>query len=503
MKKASLLTLFLLVAMLILAACGQGADNGAATDEKDSFTFVSFMTTETLDPTSGIDIDKPVAHAIYDTLVCFAPDASIEPMLAESWTESDDGMSVTFNLRHGVKFHNGEEMTADDVIYTFDTMLEKPQYFKLVDYIKSYEKIDDYTVRFEKTAPYVKIFNVMAEHSYIVCKSAHEADPASYEVTPIGTGPYTFDSFDVDDSVKLKAFEDYWGEPAAFEYAIVKPYMDPATCVVALETGEIDMALWLPVAQTALVESNPDLTLVTEENSWSVNSLLLMGDILNNDINLRRAIFHGINPENAIKLGNDGKGVPSKNLFADRVMGDYAGIIDFVGYDEQLARECLSQSNYKGEDIYLAFYDGVNIAESIQADLKALGINIKLEQLSANDWSTKVYGGEVDIAMAEFGGNMWSVEDGMTLYSQRNASYGVHMAKNDEYEALLDAIAAETDADARRDLVKQAQQTLYDMATMVPLFGATFNYAYGPNIKYDYTCSAPTYVFYLGKVTRP
>lgn len=500
-----IMAIVLVFAMLCCACSGAGEKNGTESSgsvKDDTVIFSSLMGTETLDPTSGIDIDKPVAHAIYDTLVAFGPDAEIEPMLAESWEESEDGIEVTFKLREGVKFHNGSEMTADDVIYTFDIMFAKPQYDMLKNYIASYEKVDEHTVRFVKTAPYIKLLNVMAEYSYIICRAAHEADPESYEKTPVGAGPYKFEAFDTDDSVKLVAYDEYWGDMAAFKYAVVKPPLDSATAVIALETGEIDLAIWLPQSQTSLVEENKELTLVTEEDTWSAYTILLMGETLQ-DNNLRKAIFHGIDRENAIKLGNGGVGKPTKNMFADRIMGDYDGIVeDFVGYDEELAKEYLGKSGYKGEEIVFSFYSGTNIAESIQADLNKIGINVKLEQLDTNDFYTRIYNGELEMALGEFGTDVKGVEDFMTLFGKEDPSYGCHLSVNEEYEELLVKIKDERDTEVRKDLVRQAQENMYGMANIVPIFNCVFNYAYSPKIEYNYESSAATYIFYIGKMTK-
>lgn len=479
----------------LLAGCGQSDGGG-----KDTLNFIALLKCETLDPTAGLTAEKTVMHAMYDTLVAYGPDGDFVPMLAERWEESEDSMSITFYLRQDVTFHNGDPLTADDVVYSYETMIQAPNNYYITDYIGGCEKVDDYAVRFDKAAPYSKLLAIMTEYIMIIPKAYHSADPDGFGQAPVGCGPYQFVSKEVDDSVKLTAYEVYYGGEPGFPNVTVKAPLEDASKVISLETGEADMVGYLSAAQTLLVEANKDLTLVQEE-SWSAQTLMLMGEPLASDENLRKAIFHGISRDSAIKLGSEGVGTPSENMFSERIMGEYAGCVeDFVGYDEALAKDYLAKSNYNGEDLTLSIYGNAPIAESIQADLNKIGINIKLEQLDMNSWATKLYSGEIQMTFAEMGNDILSAEDFMLLLSASDPTYGCHMASSDEFEQLMEQIPKETDAAARRELVVRAQQICYDVANIVPLFDVMLNYAYGPAVVYDYPVSASAYLFYLNKV---
>ena len=497
MKRILALALVLACALSLFAGCGQ---NGASGEDKDTFTFLSWIKSESFDPTSGATTDKSVLHALYDTLMAFGPEGDIVPMLAERWEESEDGMEVTFYLRKDVTFHNGDPLTADDVVYTFDTMLAEPMFYFLGDYISSYEKVDDYTICFHKATPYAKLMNVMAESSYILPKGYHSADPEAFEDAPVGCGPYQFVSQEADESVRLTANENYYGDEPGFVNVVVKPPLEPASVVIALETGEVDMTSSLPATQAALIESNDQLTLVTEE-SWSTQMVLLMQEPLKSDANLRKAIFHGISRENAIKLGNEGVGTPSVNLLSLRILGDYAGILEnFVGYDEALAKEYLEASDYSGETLKLTIKGDVPIAQSIQADLSKIGISIELEQLDINSYFAKLQGGELQLVLGALGTDMLATEDFIEMFAADDPTYGCHMAVNEQLDQIVEQMPEEVDAAARWELVAQAMEIQYDMANAVPLYDTTFNYTYGSRVTYDYPVSAPTYVYYLAKV---
>ena len=481
---------------LSLFGCGQDAASG---EGKDTFTFLSYITTESFSPTSS-GTDKAVMNALHETLVAFDTDGNFAPRLAESWEESEDGMSVTFHLRDDVTFHNGDPVTADDVIYTLDAMLADARNATLLSFFGGYEKIDDYTVCIHKLAPYSNIMIPMVEYVYIIPKDYHSADPEGFNEAPIGCGPYQYVSQAEDGSVTLTAYDGYYGDAPGFKNVVVKPPLEPANAVIALETGEVDMISNLPSTQATLIERNDELTLVTTD-SWSAHTILLMQEPLISDVNLRKAIFHGINRENAIKLGNEGVGTPSEELFARRVMGDYAGMLeDFVGYDEALAKEYLEASNYNGEPLTLSIFENAPLAESVQADLQALGINVELEQLDLNNYSTKMGKGELQLPLQAMGSDMTTAEDLLLVFGPSSPTYGCYMALTEEYDQLVKQFAEETDAEARRELVRQAMQIMYDEAGLVALFDATYNYAYGPDVTYDYPVSAPTFNYYLAKV---
>ena len=471
-RRLLVLALALACVLSLFAGCGQNAASG---EGKDTVTFLSYIKSESFDPTTGLALDKSVMHCLHDTLVAFSPDGDFIPMLAESWEEAEDGMSITFHLRDDVTFHNGDPFTADDAVYTLDTMLSNPRNAVYQDYFNGYEKVDDYTICIYKKAPYTKLLVALAEYAYILPKEYHSSNPEGFDEAPVGCGPYQFVSKETDESVRLTAYEGYYGDAPGFANVVVKPPLEPANAVIALETGEVDLISNLPATQTTLIESNDELTLVTEE-SWSVQMLLLMQEPLKSDINLRKAIFHGISRDNAIKLGNEGVGTPSVDLFPARVMGEYAGILeDFVGYDEALAKEYLAASNYSGETLTLTIFENAPLAQSVQADLNKIGINVELEQLDINNFSTKMGGGELQISLLAMGSDLQAAEDLMLPFTSSYPTYGSNMAASEEFDQLVSQMPGETDAAARRELVDQAMQIMYDMANIVPLYDTTYN----------------------------
>jgi peptide/nickel transport system substrate-binding protein len=503
-RKILIAVLTCVLALGMLGGCARGtggtAETGSASEGKDTLVVIGVMRTESLDPAAGPLMDQSVSHAIFDTLVALGPDGEIIPMLAESWTEAADGMSMDFKLREDVSFHNGDALSADDVVFTFETLLANPTMAALAQYITAYEKVDDYTVRIHRAAPYTKLLEIVALYSPVMPKGYYSADPAAFAAAPVGTGAYRFVSKESDDSIKLEAFDGYYGDKPAFRLAVIKAPLEPASSVIALETGEADLVTFLPAAQALVVSANSALTLVTEEDAWSNMMVIQMGEPLKSDENLRKAIFHGISRENAITLGNEGNGTVSTDLFASRIMGDSAGAVTFTGYDEALAKDYLSKSGYQGEEITLTIYANPSLAVSIQSDLAQIGISVTIEQLDVNAYTTKLLGGEMQLTFAETGTLMLSSADALLPFTQALPPFGPNMAPNAGFDALMAQVMTTTDASARKGLVEEAMQVMIDTGNVIPLYNMGMSYAYGPAVSYDYPISSAANIYYLAKV---
>lgn len=505
MKK---IIVFILTAAMIIGMF-TGCSNSTGSDQesvvKDTITFVSRIKGETLDPTSGKSGDHTTFHSLYDTLVKFGADAEILPCLAESWTETDEGMSYIFNLRQDVKFHDGSDFTADDVIYSFDTMLGKPNYASFRTTIGSWEKIDDYKVKFTKTSPYSNLLSVLAYMGYIVSEEAHSPDPATFDNNPVGTGAYKFVTKEADGSITLAVNDNYFGGKPEFANLVIKQPLDASTAVVALENNEVDVISYVPPAQIPIIESNDKLEMV-EVNSWYVYELMMMGDTLNKDVNLRKAIFHAIDRDKVITFASEGKGNVSTNISSERIMSDYLGTVDLGGYDVSLAKEYLDKSNYDSNKVFKISItsDEAAIAQAVQADLKEIGIETEIEQLDINDWATKIMGGEVEITITQDGGVTGTPESVLNTFDKTHAYFGKYMATTDEYSTLVQQMKAEKDDSVRKEIVKRGLEIQAELTNSVPLYDTMVNFAYNKEITNITPVSAATNVYYVGdfKLTK-
>lgn len=199
----------------------------------------------TLDPTFAMDnYSSQVIDQIFDTLVTYAPDGSIAPRLATSWKGSPDATSWEFTIRKGVKFHNGRELTADDVVWTMNRMLDPQtkvprQHLFMVAKV---EKSGADQVTFTLNEPFAPFLSVMASRALsILPKEEVEARGDEFARNPVGTGPFTFLSWHQNDGVVLERNPDYFFGKPHLEKVTFKPVPETTVAQQQLETGDIDL----------------------------------------------------------------------------------------------------------------------------------------------------------------------------------------------------------------------------------------------------------------------
>lgn len=501
MKKKMLSTV-LAVALVMGMMTGCGSSKKDSAENKETAIVLSSTKSENFDPYAGISTDTMVTKAIFSSLVNYGPEGEIIPDVAESWKESEDGMEITFKLREDIKFQNGDALTADDVVYTFDTIYASETMSWLSDDIAYCKKVDDYTVTLGKTTPVSRIYENCIEFVYILPRDCRESDVAGFDAAPIGCGPYKLVSKEADDTVKLETFEEYFGDAPGFKYVDVKPAIDPANAVIGLQTKEIDLIPNIPATQAQLLEDESDLTHVSRSDGYGMNNLLLMGDVFRDDPNLRKAVFHAVNRENAIILGNEGVGEIPKDMFSTRVMGEYAGAVDMTLYDLELAKDYLAKSKYNGQTITITICENAPLAEAVLTDLGQIGIKAQIEQLDMNDYYAKMYDGNTEITMTTMGSDVLSVPAMLYMFTQEYIWYGGIMTNNPQLDEIVLKVYRNKleEGDDIDKLNIEAYKIFYDMAEWVPLYEKTGNYSYGPNVVYEYPISAITEVYYLAKI---
>lgn len=181
-------------------------------------------------------------------------------------------------------------------------------------------------------------------------------------------------------------------------------------------------------------------------------------------------------------------------------MGDYADLQTIDGYDVAKAQEYLAQSNYNGETLklYISSNEAL-IAQSVQADLQAIGINVEIVQLDTNAYYAKITDGGCQMTILDFGTDQVSTEDMLNFYVS-DGYYGAYVYKTPEYDAVMEKIDNEYDAQARRELVKQALEMQYSFYNMVPMYESYFNFVHRAELTGFNPVSGANYVYYLGKV---
>ncbi len=223
----------------------------------------------TLDPHRQYEIAPPmIIRAAYETLVTLADKGAditrVEPLLAESWEISPDARVYTFHLRRGVKFHSGNEMTAADVVFSFQRLgnLKDNPAWLFSDHVASIQALDDYTVQIELNEPNAAFLAILVSPNFVVLDSkavqehggtdaadADQTDKATdwLDQNSAGTGPYILKEWRREESVTLERNSNYWRDPAPFDRVIIRDVPDDSARLQMLEAGDADIARGLDV----------------------------------------------------------------------------------------------------------------------------------------------------------------------------------------------------------------------------------------------------------------
>jgi peptide/nickel transport system substrate-binding protein len=383
------------------------------------------------------------------------------PSLAKSY-ETNDMQTITFNLRDDVYFHTGEKLTADDVAFTIDRAKENPgtNAFDRFNKIQSYEVIGDYTIKLDYGQVNVDFIAELSwSHTGILSRKALQDDPTDGYL--IGTGPWIVDEFVPNDFVRFVRNENYWGPLPETKVLTFKFIAEEATRLTMLENRNVDAAFSINPNDFPYLEGNPDKF---NTYSWVVNNVgyvsFNMTDPLMSDINFRKAVASALNRQQMIQAGRNGYAMePTSGAFWGWATEFKNEDIPIIPHNIEAAKNYLAQSSYKGETVTItaAIVDFIKMAEVLQQQLKAIGVNAEINQTDiAGLSSVATYSNNSTHMLIHTG--TWMAEATSSrnfLYpgaSNNRASY-----LNQQVADLLDAAGSETDAVKREAMYKQIQ----------------------------------------------
>lgn len=475
-------------------------DNGNdSSDDKKTLVFARGADSVQLDPSKVTDGESIyVTNQVYDTLVRYKEEnTEVVPALAETWDTSDDGTEWTFKLREGVKFHDGTDFTAEDVVYNFERWTTSADFIyygymfgasedNMKGIIDSVEAVSDYEVKFTLSEPNAPFLYTLAMPPFgIASKDAVEAAGDEYGDEPVGTGPFKFVSWAKDDKIVLEKNPDYFGEVAKIDEVIFRVIPDNGARYMELQAGSIDLMTGLNPQDIAGVEDNEDLQIIRRP-SMNVAYMALNTDKEElSDKRVRQAINYAVNKEEIMTLF-EGIGKAAKNPMPPSLWG-YNDDIEDYSYDPEEAKRLLAEAGY-GDGLELTLYSMSNprpylpqpklIAQAIQQMLGEVGITLEIVE---SDWDTHLTvteNGEHDMAFLGWTGDNGDPDNFLyVLLDKDNAKLGsagnIAFYKSDEVHDLLKAAQTEMDKDVRTEYYLEAQEIIHEDAPWVPIAHTT------------------------------
>lgn len=483
-KRAILLVAALVFASFALTACG-----GAKVDT-DTLVVAQGADATTLDPHGGNDQPSArVMRQIYDTLMGLDENMEIYPLLAESY-EQIDPLTWEFKLKEGVKFHDGNEMTADDVVFSIERHLKSPEVSHILGLVDKIEKIDDYNVKITTKEPFAALLRHLSHASTaILSKASVEKSGQDYGQHPVGAGAYKFIDWATGDSITLERFEDYHGELAKTKNIVFKAVSEASGRTVGLETGEISIAYDIDPVDIGTVKADDSLEYLSEPSLSidyiGMNNLKKPFD----DVRVRRAMNYAINVPEILDTILEGDGELAASPLQSAVFGATKDV-DVYEYDPEKAKALLAEAGYPdGFKTTLSTDDGAvrsRIAELVQGQLKEVGVDVTVDKMEWGKYLDMTGKGEHEMFILGWSTNTGDADYGLSapyLSENQGAAGNRFFYSNPEVDKLIKDASHEIDEAKRIELYKQAQQLIKKDAPNILLFHKSINAGKQKNIK--------------------
>lgn len=431
--------MFLLCGML--AGCGPTGSSSTTTDgsddgAKDTLIVAIPESPTYMDPMVQASIGTyRVTTQMFDRLVMMDNDMNLVPGLAESWEVIDDTTTV-FHLRQGVKFHNGEEMTSEDVKYSLERCIANPgvNYNYLI--IESITCDDDYTVTIKTSAPFnALLYRLSLDAASIICKSA-DTSAEEFNKNPVGTGPFKFVSWELGGDVVLEAFEDYWGGAPAVKRVIFRTIPEALNRTIGLETGEVDLAY---------------------------------------DLGITDLVFSG-------------EATPANYTMLPPSVDGYVSDCSDYSCNVEKAKELLAEAGYPdGFSTTLWCSDTQVMRDSavvIQEQLRQVGINAEVKTLESGQFQSETGNGAHDMFIM----SKTSIDpDSMLRSMYHTEALGPSGNRcfwtTPEVDALIDEASTTTDTEHAMELYAEIQSKVAEAAPLVPMAVEHLNAGMQSNVK--------------------
>ena len=428
------------------------AELAGAPEYGGTLTLAMPATSITLDPPiTGLSaFDIAVTQAAYDNLLMIQPDFTVKPELATHWEANEDLSSYTFYLRQGVKFHHGKDFKAEDVLFSFERVLDpeidspaRPTFSTVVEDIVA---IDDYTVRFDLVGSNSFFPDSLSIYQVRIIPS--DIDPERFHTEVIGTGPFMLEEHLPGERTTMVRNPDYWeeGKPYLDELVIVN-IPEPATRSNALQNGDIDILYRMESQSAPAIEAHPD-TVVLELASPGIRGV---------DMDIRVPPFDNKLVRKAIQAATDREAIRQAAFLGrggiayDHVVPQndprYAPQHNPPDYDPELARSLLEQAGYP-DGIDLTLYTStaspgiLEIAVALKESAAPAGINIDVVRRPDDIYYDDVWMVEPFTVVSWFG--RANVDQALSIQYHSESSWNAPRYFNDELDMLIERARGET-----------------------------------------------------------
>ena len=477
-----------------------------------------------LDPAYETDGNSfMICDNIYEALVFYKDESTaLEPGLAESWDISPDGLTYTFHLRKGVKFHDGTPFNADAVVFSIGRMMKDrnvkfvgkplevpaqerpPEYWvsmEMDDTVGAIEAVDEYTVVFKLKrveAPFLA--NMGMDFADIISPTAFMQNPKEFIRNPVGTGPFKFVKWVKDDRIILEKNPDYWDKSGGpyLDQLIFRSIPENSVRFLELKTGNIHICQFPNPADIALAEKDKNLILPTQPGmNIGYLSFNHTKEPWKSSVDVRRAIAYAINRKAIVDNIYQGMGQVAKNPIPPTMWG-YNDKVPGYAYDPVKAKEMLKKAGFPdgkglGEISLWSMPvprpynpDGLKIGEAMAADLAKVGITAKVVTF---EWGTylkrqREQPEDMDLFQLGWTGDNGDPDNFLAVLFDGLASSAIRTQwHNEKYHELMVKGRQTIDQNERAKIYEEAQQLIYDEVPVISVAHSTVIWPALKNVK--------------------
>ena len=427
---------------------------------------------------------------VVESLTTNDDNIQLTPLLATDWSQSEDGLTWTFNLRQGVMFSNGVEMTSEHVVFSMNRIINPETGSGRVASVGGpdavWEAVDDYSVTVTTPDPNAVLPILLASRATAIVHP-DSVDENGVIVVPIGTGPFTVEDLDGTISLTLLKNDNYWQEGLpkldAVEVTVIQ---EDAAREAALLGGEVDFVTSVaPQAVQALQDNENVVVLVSPALAYKYIGLNLMREPLN-DVRVRQAIAYAINREDLCAAGDFGLCTP---LYGGPIDTASPWHFEYAPYSQDLdkARDLLAEAGYAdGFEMELmptsTYQDTVRQAQVLQAQLAAVGITTTINAPEWAEWLELEGNFRYDGYICSWNG-LVDVEHYFYLQHRTDEVFNFTGYSDPDFDALVDQGRQVADFDERYAIYEQANQILVDAVPYVYFYNPAFVRAMSPRVQ--------------------
>ncbi|MCB1758374.1 MAG: ABC transporter substrate-binding protein [Gammaproteobacteria bacterium] len=435
-----------------------------------------------------------LSHMVFDPLVRWNRETTFDPRLASSW-ERLDPHTVRFHLRQDVKFHSGNDFTANDVAWTFKRLKTSPDFKGLFQPFKELKVIDDYTIDLVTTDPYPLVLHmatyIFPMDSKFYTGEDDKGNPKDMlkkhadtfaSVNASGTGPFIVSKRQQGVRVDFKRFEGYWDKESKgnVDEIVLTPIKEDPTRVAALLSGDVDFIAPVPPTDLDRIRNNDKVDLITMSGTRIITFQLNQERRPEfKDKRVRQAIVHAVNNEGIVQKIMKGFGTASGQQSPVGYLGHVASIKP--RYDLAKAKQLMKEAGYEqGFSVTMMapnnrYINDDKIAQAVSSMLARINIKVDLKTMPKAQYWPKFDERAADIMMIGWHSD---TEDSsnftefLAMCPDKETGYGQYNSGNycnKEIDKLILASQGETDEGKRAAMLQQVEQMLYDDAAFVPL----------------------------------